>query len=183
MATNRRSRKRGLRGLCPAAVRGAALLTGLAALTTLTGCSGDDSPSSVASKAASAAKSVGGQATAAASSLASEASEAFSSATAEVGRKLDGIEGGVDAKGDVKLGTPTADGDRSAVEVTVTNSADSTKSFAVEVDFKDSGGKLLDSVLVTVTDVPAGKTAKAIARSHRALSGEVKAEAARAVRY
>ncbi|KRD19033.1 MULTISPECIES: hypothetical protein [unclassified Streptomyces] len=180
MAANRRSRKRGLR---PAAVRGAALLTGLAALTALTGCSGDDSPSSVASKAASAAQSVGAQATAAASSLASEASEAFSSATAEVGRKLDGIEGGVDAKGDVKLGTPTADGDRSAVEVTVTNSVDSTKSFGVEVDFKDSGGKLLDSVLVTVTDVPAGKSAKAIARSHRALSGEVKAEAARAVRY
>lgn len=112
MAANRGSRKRGPR---PAAVRGAALLTGLAALTALTGCSGDDSPSSVASKAASAAQSVGAQATAAASSLASQASEAFASATAEVGRKLDGIENGVDAKDDVKLGTPTADGDRSAV--------------------------------------------------------------------
>ncbi|MEU4871886.1 FxLYD domain-containing protein [Streptomyces sp. NPDC021608] len=149
----------------------------------LTSCSGDDSPSSVASKAASAAQSVGSRATAAASSLASQASEAYASATAEVNRRFDEIKGGVDAKDDVKLGTPGSDGDRSTVQVTVTNSAGSTKSFAVQVDFEDSGGNRLDTVLVTVSDVPAGKTGTATARSNRELSGEVKTQTARAVRY
>ncbi|SHI13997.1 FxLYD domain-containing protein [Streptomyces sp. 3214.6] len=156
----------------------------------LTGCSDDNTPSSVssgasaaASKAASAAESLGREATAAASSLASEASSALASAAAEVGRQLDEIKGGVDAKGDVKLGTPGADGARSTVEVTVVNSADSTKSFAVQVDFTDSAGNRLDTVLVTVSDVPAGKTGKATARSNRTLSGTVKAKLARAVRY
>ncbi|MCQ9184471.1 hypothetical protein KMT30_36620 [Streptomyces sp. IBSBF 2953] len=149
----------------------------------LAGCSGDDNASSVASKAASAAQSVGAQATAAASSLASEASKAYESATAEVNRRFEEIKGGADARDDVKLGTPGSDGDRSTVEVTASNSTGSTKSFAVQVDFEDSGGKRLDTVLVTVSDVPAGKTGKATARSNRTLSGEVKTEAVRAVRY
>ncbi|WP_327316523.1 FxLYD domain-containing protein [Streptomyces sp. NBC_01235] len=166
--------------------KGVLALTAAICAVALTGCSDDNTPSSVssaASKAASAAESLGREATAAASSLASEASSAFASATAEVGRELDQIKGGVDVEGDVKLGTPGTDGDRSTVEVTVTNSADSTKSFAVQVDFKDSGGNRLDTVLVTVSDVPAGKTGKATARSNRTLSGAVKTEVARAVRY
>ncbi|MGW2615572.1 hypothetical protein [Streptomyces sp. NPDC001500] len=176
MAAHRTRRQKSalVTAACAAALLGAAGLTG---------CSGEDTPSSVASKAASAAQSVGGQATAAASSLASRASEAYESATAEVNRRFDEIKGGVDAKDDVKLGTPGTDGDRSTVEVTAANSAGSTKSFAVQVDFEDSGGNRLDTVLVTVSDVPAGKTGKAIARSNRTLSGAVKTEAVRAVRY
>ncbi|MFI1029490.1 FxLYD domain-containing protein [Streptomyces sp. NPDC020951] len=168
--------------------------TALCCTASLTGCSDENTPSSVssaASKAASAAesaaRSVAGEATAAASSLASSlassASDAYASATAEVGRELDEIKGGTDVKDDVKLGTPAADGDRSTVEVTVTNSADSTKSFAVQVDFEDASGNRLDAVLVTVSDVAAGKTGKATARSNRTLSGEVKTEVAKAVRY
>ncbi|MER6783410.1 hypothetical protein ABT330_01890 [Streptomyces sp. NPDC000658] len=176
MAAHRTRRQKGV----PVTAACAAALLGTAGLT---GCSGEDTPSSVASKAASAAQSVGGQATAAASSLASRASEAYESATAEVNRRFDEIKGGVDAKDDVKLGTPGADGDRSTVEVTAANSAGSTKSFAVQVDFEDSGGNRLDTVLVTVSDVPAGKTGKATARSNRKLSGAVKTEAVRAVRY
>jgi hypothetical protein len=168
--------------------------TAICCAVALTGCSDDNTPSSVSSatgKAASAAESLGREATAAASSIASgfasdlssEASSAFASATAKVGRELDAIKGGVDVKGDVKLGTPGADGGRSTVEVTVANSADSTKSFAVQIDFDDSSGNRLDTVLVTVSDVPAGKTGKAAARSNRTLSGDVKTEVARAVRY
>lgn len=168
--------------------KGVLLLTAAAicCAVALTGCSDDNTPSSVSSaagKVASAGESLGKEASAAASSLASEASSAFASATAEAGREFDKIKGGVDVKGDVKLGTPGAEGDRRTVEVTVTNRADSTKSFAVLVDFKDSGGNLLDTVLVTVSDVPAGKTGKATARSNRTISGEVKAEVTRAVRY
>jgi outer membrane murein-binding lipoprotein Lpp len=171
--------------------KGVLLLTAaICCAVALTGCSDENTPSSVssaASKAASAVESLGKEASAAASSLAtgfaSEASSAFASASAEVGRELDEIKGGVDVKGDVKLGTLGTDGDRRTVEVPLTNTADSTKSLAVQVDFTDSGGNRLDTVLVTVSDVPAGKTGKATARSNRTLSGEVKAEVARAVRY
>lgn len=135
--------------------------TVIAALT-LTSCSDDDTPSSVASKAAS----------------------AFASATAEAGRQLDDIKGGVDAKDAVRLGDPTTDsGGRTAVEVTVENTTDSTKSFAVQVNFRDENGDLLDANVVTVSDVAAGATGKATARSTRDLSGQVRAEVARAVRY
>ncbi|WP_406178443.1 FxLYD domain-containing protein [Streptomyces canus] len=146
----------------------AALLTTLA-LTGLTACSDDDSPSSVASKVASAA---------------SRAGEAVSSATAEAGRRFDDIKNGADARDDVRLGTPaTASDGRTTVEVTATNSADSAKSFTVEVDFTDRNGKLLDAVVLTVSDVPAGGTGKGTARSTHDLSGDVQAKVPRAVRH
>ncbi|MFJ6988259.1 MULTISPECIES: FxLYD domain-containing protein [unclassified Streptomyces] len=168
----------------------AAVVLCLAAVTALTGCSDGDSPSSVASGAASAAsraasagESAASRAASAAESLASRAPEALASATAEVGRKLDDIKDGADAASDVKTGTPKADGDRSTVEVTATNTDDATRSFAVQVDFTDAGGNLLDTVLVTVPDVGAGGSGTATARSNRDLQGEVKAKVGRAVRY
>ncbi|MDC0770505.1 FxLYD domain-containing protein [Streptomyces sp. HD] len=134
----------------------------LALVTPLTSCSDDDTPSSVASKAAS----------------------AYASATAEAGRQLDEIKGGIDAKDDVRLGDTKTDSDgRTTVEVTAENTTDSTKSFAVQVNFEDEDGNLLDAAVVTVSDVAANKTANATARSTRDLSGEVRAEVARAVRH
>nr|WP_107120407.1 hypothetical protein [Streptomyces antibioticus] len=144
-------------------------LAALTALTALTGCSGDDTPSSVASKAAS---------------VASRATEVFASATAEAGKKFDDVKNGVDVKGDVTLGTPRTGSDgRTTVEVTVKNTAGSQKSFLVQVNFKDGAGDLADAVAVTVSGVPAGGTGKATARSNRDLSGTVRTEVARAVRY
>ncbi|HLL35135.1 MAG TPA: hypothetical protein VK545_14885, partial [Streptomyces sp.] len=61
--------------------------------------------------------------------------------------------------------------------------ADSAKSFAVQVDFTDREGNFLDTVVTTVRDVPAGDERSATARSNRALDGDVKAEVERAVRY
>ncbi|AZQ75339.1 hypothetical protein EKH77_02500 [Streptomyces luteoverticillatus] len=155
----------------------------LAGLVTFTGagCSnGSSGPSGTGSKAAS----VASQASAAVSSLASEASGALASASAEARRKLDGIKGGVDVKGDVKLGNVTTDGEGHATaRLTPTNTAGSAKSFAVQVNFTDPGGNLLDTAVVTVPDVPAGKTGTATARSTRKLSGDVRAEVVRAVRY
>ncbi|MET8247823.1 hypothetical protein ABZV31_27515 [Streptomyces sp. NPDC005202] len=150
-----------------------AALAGIVAVG-LTGCSdGGNNPSDTASRAASAV-----------SSLASQASEALASATAEAGRRLDEVKNGVDARSAVTLGTPTTASDgRTAVEVTVDNKAASTKSFAVQVTFKDTGGNLLDTVVVTVSDVPAGKTGTGTARSTHKLSGEVKAEVGTALRY
>ncbi|AWE51417.1 FxLYD domain-containing protein [Streptomyces nigra] len=143
--------------------RTAVLLTA-AALTvaTLTSCSDGDTPASVASKAAS----------------------AYASATAEAGRALDEIKGGVNAKDAVRVGAVTTNADgRAEAEISAENTTDSKKSFAVQVDFKDDDGNLLDAAVVTVSDVAAGATGKATARSTRDLSGQVRAEVARAVRY
>ncbi|MFF5844189.1 hypothetical protein ACIP4T_26075 [Streptomyces massasporeus] len=153
------------------ATGGAALALALSAV--LTGCSGDDTPADTASKAESA---VG--------SIASGASEAIESATAEAGRRLDDIQDGIDVKGDVRIGTPVTGSDgRVRAEVTVRNSDDSTRSFAVQVDFKSSGGDLVDTVIVTVEHVQAGESATATARSTHDLSGDVRTDVARAVRY
>ena len=157
-----------------AAVRAAAAVAlGLTGLAGLTGCSDDSTPASVASKAASAVASIGAQATG-----------AIASATAEAGRKLDDVKNGVDAKDAVHLATPTTDSaGRSTVEVTADNTAGSAKSFAVQVEFKDEGGNLLDTVVVTVSHVPSHKSATATARSNRKLSGGVKADVGTALRY
>ncbi|MGY6027082.1 hypothetical protein [Streptomyces spinosirectus] len=137
------------------------------------GCSDNSNgPSSSASKAASAA-----------SSLASRGADALASATASAGKKLDELKGGIDAKDAVRLGRPTTADGRASVKVTAENSASSAKSFGVQVNFTDTSGNTLDTVVVTLSDVPAGKSGDATARSNRSLSGQVKAEVARALRY
>ncbi|MFD4527147.1 hypothetical protein ACFWP7_25065 [Streptomyces sp. NPDC058470] len=155
-------------------IRGLILGTAATAALTapLTGCSDDTTPSGAVSKAASAA-----------SSLASEAGDTLASATAEAGQKFDEFKNGVNAKGDAKVSdVSTATDGRSTVKVTVTNSTSSSKSYAVQIDFRDRSGNLLDTVVVTVDDVAADAAKDATARSNRTLSGEVTAEVARAVR-
>lgn len=145
------------------------------------GCSNNSGTQPKATGAASAAASAASSAVA---SLASQGASALASATAEAKRKLDEVKGGIDVKGDVSLGAPATAGDgRITVPVTPHNTASSTKSFAVQVNFLDSSGNLLDAVVVTVSDVAAGKDGKGTADSHRKLSGSVRAEVARAVRY
>ncbi|MFF1642850.1 hypothetical protein [Streptomyces sp. NPDC058249] len=156
--------RHGIRGLV-LAVAAAAVLT-----APLTGCSNDNTPSGVASQAASAVSAAG---------------DALASATAEAGRKFGEFKNGVDAKGDVKLDdhVTTDSAGRSTVKVTVTNSASSTKSYLVQVDFRDKDGNLLDAAVVTLGDVAAGASKDATARSTRTLSGDVTAGVARAVRH
>jgi hypothetical protein len=148
----------------------------------LAGCSedggdGGGTPTDPASAAASRAAS-------AASSLASQGSDALASATAEAGRWLEDITSGTDVMGDVKTGTPKTDaGGRTTVEVTVHNTADTAKSFAVQLNFTRPDGTLLDTVVVTADDVPAGRSGRATARSSHDLSGDVRAQVAHAVRH
>ncbi|MCX3062816.1 hypothetical protein [Streptomyces beihaiensis] len=151
----------------------AAALTATVALGEA-GCSDGSgtSPSGAASKAASFA-----------SSAASKGAAVAASATAEAKRRLDAFKGRADAKGDVKTGAVKKDADgRATTEVTATNGTAATASYAVEVDFRDSGGNLLDAVVVTVDGVEAGASKKATARSNRALGGHVTADVARALR-
>lgn len=139
------------------------------------GCTDDDNgpASDAASRAASAA-----------SSLASRGSDAFASATAEAGEALESIKGGVDAKDEVKVGKPGTDDDgRTTVPVTAGNTSGDTKSFAVQVEFRDADGKLVDMVVVTLSDVAGNSTGNATARSTHTLSGDVRAEVGTALRY
>ncbi|WP_425834677.1 hypothetical protein [Streptomyces fractus] len=164
--------RRGARGARGVRAAGAALC--VAALTVAAaGCSDDgDSPSGAASKAASAA-----------SSAASRASDVVASATAEAQRKFDDFKDGVDAKGDVKLGDVKSDGDRTTVPVTVSNGASDTKSYVVEVDFKNGDDKLVDTVVLNVSDVKGGGSKDATARSTHSLDGDITAGVSRALRH
>ncbi|MFH8515874.1 FxLYD domain-containing protein [Streptomyces gelaticus] len=156
------------------AVRGlwTVLLT-TAVMSAAAACSGGGSASSTASGAASAA-----------ASAASRGADIVASATAAAGEKLNSFKNGVNAKSDVGLGKPSTDGDgRATVKVTVKNSSDSAKSYAVQVNFRDASGNLLDTVVVTVDGVAAKASKDATARSNRKLSGDVKAEVGRALRH
>ncbi|MFE6197066.1 hypothetical protein [Streptomyces sp. NPDC057838] len=154
------------------AAAGAAAALALTLTAALTGCGGD-SPADTARKAESA---VG--------SIASQASGAVESAAAEAERRLGDIQDGADAKDDVRAGPPVTGSDgRIRSEVTVRNTDDSARSFAVQVDFRDAGGQLVDTVIVTVDQVQAGQSATATARSTHDLSGDVRTDVARAVRY
>lgn len=167
----------------------AAVLLMACAAAGVTGCSDNSStPSTARSKAASAASSAASAAASAASSavasLATQGASALASASAEAKRRLDEVKNGVDVKDDVRLGAPASAGDgRVTVAVTVHNTASSAKSFVVQVSFRDNAGNLLDTSVVTVDDVGAGKDGSGTARSNRKLTGSVRADVARAVRY
>ncbi|MFE7855366.1 hypothetical protein [Streptomyces sp. NPDC057403] len=155
------------------------------AVAGVSSCSDSSSTTSPArSKAASAASAAASAASSAVASLASQGASALASASAEAKRRLDEVKNGVNAKDEVSLGAPASAGDgRITVPVTVHNTANSAKSFVVQVSLNDSRGNLLDTCVVTVDNVAAGKDGNATARSNRKLSGPVRAEVARALRY
>ncbi|MFF7295778.1 hypothetical protein [Streptomyces sp. NPDC008265] len=161
--------------------RGAAGAVLAAVVLAAAGCSGGDgTPSGAVSSAASAVKSAGE----AVSSAASEAAKSAESAAAVAKDKLAEVKNGVDAKGQVTLGTVATDADGfTTVPVTVQNTDDAAKSFAVQVEFKDEGGSLLDTVVVTVKDVAGKGTGQGTARSTHKLSGTVSASTGTALRY
>ncbi|MFF2779411.1 hypothetical protein ACFVU3_31505 [Streptomyces sp. NPDC058052] len=157
-------------------VRGAAggLLAG-AVLMGTAACSddGDNPVSGAVSEAASAV-----------ASAAEGVSEAASEAAEKAEQQMSEIKDGVDAKDEVELGAPATDADgRTTVPVTVDNTDDKTRSFAVQVQFKDGDGTLVDTVVVTISDVPAGKPGDGTARSTHKLSGSVTPSVATALRY
>ncbi|MFG2423604.1 hypothetical protein ACGFWD_31730 [Streptomyces sp. NPDC048448] len=156
----------------------------LLGVLSLTGCSGDGNPAGTASQAASAAASLASAASSALASATAGAGNSLASATAEAGRRFDEFRSGLNAKGEVKAGDrmrTDSDG-RSTVEVTATNPTSTSRTYVVQVDFRDKGGNLLDTVVVKVDDVPADGSKDATARSTRSLSGAVSSDVARAVR-
>ena len=136
---------------------------------TATAC-GDDSgePSSSAASQASSALSV----------AASSAAEAVQSATAAAASRLEKLKNGIDAAHDVKIGSTSTDSRTglTTAEITATNGTSDAADYAIPVFFRDEDGNVIDAAVVSIKNVGACGTAKAIARSNRKLSGKVKAE-------
>ncbi|CAL2059889.1 conserved exported protein of unknown function [Streptomyces murinus] len=157
--------------------RGAAGAVLALVMVSAAGCgNGSQNSPTPAEQAASAAS--------AAASLASRGGDALASASAEAGRRLDEAKGGLNAKDQVSLGAVTLDGDgRATTTVTARNTASAAKSFAVQVNFTDGGGNLLDVVVLMVKNVAAHGSGHGTARGNRQLHGEVRANVGTALRY
>ncbi|MGM9443007.1 hypothetical protein ACTAF0_22530 [Streptomyces murinus] len=157
--------------------RGAAGAVLALVMVSAAGCgNGSQNSPTPAEQAASAAS--------AAASLASRGGDALASASAEAGRRLDEAKGGLNAKDQVSLGAVTLDGDgRATTTVTARNTASAAKSFAVQVNFTDGGGNLLNVVVLMVKNVAAHGSGHGTARGNRRLHGEVRANVGTALRY
>ncbi|MFJ9517570.1 hypothetical protein ACIRPK_04755 [Kitasatospora sp. NPDC101801] len=148
----------------------------------LTGCSSDGG--SASSAVQSGASALASAASSAANGFASSASSAAASAGAAASSALASVKGGLDANGDVALGTLVTDADgKSDVPLTVTNRTSQPYRYTIQVSFEDGSGNLLDAAVVTVPEVAAGGTAQATAKSNRKLDGTVTAKVGSALRY
>ncbi|MFD8281016.1 hypothetical protein ACFV47_17725 [Streptomyces solisilvae] len=118
------------------------------------------------------------------SSEVSRASAAIASARASAQAQLDKIKGGSQARREVKAGRVTHDSaGRALAPLTVTNGGRHTAGYAVEVNFRNASGDLVDAVLLRLTKVPPNKPTRPTARSHRRLTGRITAQVGTAVRY
>ncbi|MFF2775082.1 hypothetical protein ACFVU3_09250 [Streptomyces sp. NPDC058052] len=116
----------------------------------------------------------------AAGDIVSSATAAVASAAQE---KMDQIKDGVNASGDVSAGPTSVDGDRTVATITATNPLDKAADYTVMVTFRDDGGNLLDTVVLTIDAVPASASKSGTARSNRTLGGATTAEIAQALRH
>ncbi|MFD7292227.1 hypothetical protein ACFV9W_02975 [Streptomyces sp. NPDC059897] len=103
----------------------------------------------------------------------------------EFTKQLDKADGQGNAVRDVELtGKRLADtkGVR-AVVVHITNTTDKTASYAVQVDFSDSDGEVVESKVVGAEDLKAGDRAQPLAISTKPPEPHLKASVAKAQRY
>ncbi|MGV9457353.1 FxLYD domain-containing protein [Streptomyces sp. NPDC003635] len=147
---------------------------------------------SVPSALDSLAESVKASLSAAASSAEARASEFEASVSAEVARanaaaqeELKDVDGQGNATADVSLtGKPRAEtGGLRAVVVNITNSTDETASYAVQVDFLDADGKVVDTRYVGAEDLEPGEKAQPLAISHEPPDSQLTAKVTKAQRY
>ncbi|GHE00487.1 hypothetical protein GCM10010339_15860 [Streptomyces alanosinicus] len=112
--------------------------------------------------------------------------------SAETGRanaaartKLEKAQGRGNAVSDVSLtGMPRSEtGGLLALHVNIRNSADATASFAVQVDFRDADGKVVETRYVGAEKVGAGQTVHTIVVSHEPPEPKLNAAVAKAQRY
>ncbi|MFG2697261.1 hypothetical protein [Kitasatospora sp. NPDC048407] len=116
--------------------------------------------------------------------------EASANAQLAAGREkatavLSTVQGSGNALGDVTLtGIPTqTTGDVSAAKVTITNSTQETRSYAIQVDFTDPNGQSVDSSVVGVENVVPGATVNPVAFSTKGAGTTLTPVVVKAQRY
>lgn len=141
--------------------------------------------SSLASAVENSASAAASSALAAASSFEASVEAGASSAAANFKAELDAVSGKGNAVSDVQLtGIPKAQtGGLTAVVVNITNSSGKQASYAVQVEFADSSGKVVDTTIVGAKDVGAGKKAQPVAFTTKDTDKTLFPRVARAVRY
>ncbi|MFD7233233.1 hypothetical protein [Streptomyces sp. NPDC059881] len=124
-------------------------------------------------------------ASAAASSFEARVSDEASQAAKDAEARLKNLQGGGNARSDVALtGRPTADtGGLQVVVVSITNRTDAQASYAVQVDFKDSSGKVVESRIVGARDLAPGEQAQPLAISRKPADTTLTPTVAKAQRY
>jgi len=196
-STPRRRTATALTGLVLAAVTAASLVS----------CSDSDNDGSSSSASAAATASFSGSAPSAlasvkesvkesvsalASSASAQASAWLASVSAETERAnraakkaLEDVDGKGNATADVSLtGKPRAEtAGLLAVVVNITNSTDETTSYAVQVDFRDPDGKVVQTRYVGAEDLKPGAKAQPLAISTEAGEQQLTAVVAKAQRY
>ncbi|MBE8473656.1 hypothetical protein [Streptomyces justiciae] len=197
-STPRRRTATALAGLVLAAVSAASLVS-------CSSDSDDDGSSSSASAAvtdsfsgsapsalASVKESVKASVSALASSASAQASAWLASVSAETERAnraaknaLKDVEGKGNATADVSLtGKPRAEtAGLLAVVVNITNSTDETASYAVQVDFRDPDGKVVQTRYVGAEDLKPGGKAQPLAISTEPAEPQLTAVVTKAQRY
>ncbi|MFJ9630694.1 FxLYD domain-containing protein [Streptomyces sp. NPDC101175] len=149
-------------------------------------------PSALKSAAASAVASAQARASALASSASAAASSFEASVSAEVARaskdaqnELKNVSGQGNAMSDVAMtGKPRAQtGGLLAVLVTITNKTDKKASYAVQVDFLDSSGKVVETRYVGAEDLAPGAKAQPVAISTKPPEPVLTPKLAKAQRY
>ncbi|MFI9766206.1 hypothetical protein ACIHJG_04985 [Streptomyces sp. NPDC052415] len=199
LRTTRQPLARALAGVLVAALSAVALVScgsdddnGSAASATPTAPDTSRFSGTPPSAVASLAESVKASVSAAASSASARASEFEASVSAEVERanaaakeQLEDVEGRGNATADVSLtGKPRAEtSGLLAVVVNITNRTDQTASYAVQVDFSDSDGKVVETRYVGAEDLEAGERAHPLAISRKPAEPRLTAKIAKAQRY
>ncbi|MDN3027861.1 hypothetical protein [Streptomyces sp. S.PB5] len=149
-------------------------------------------PSALASLGASVKASAQGAASAAASSASARASAFEASVSAEAARanaaaqqELEDVDGRGNATADVSMtGLPRSEtGGLLALVVSITNRTDETASYAVQVDFRDPDGKVVETRFVGAQDLEPGEKAQPLAISRKPAEPKLTAEIAKAQRY
>ncbi|WP_327399437.1 FxLYD domain-containing protein [Streptomyces sp. NBC_01288] len=149
-------------------------------------------PSALKSAASSAVASARAQASAAASSASAAASSFEASVSSEVARaskdaqnELKDVKGQGNAMSDVAMtGKPRAQtGGLLAVLVTITNKTDKKASYAVQVDFLDSSGKVVETRYVGAENLAPGAKAQPVAISAQPPEPVLTPKLAKAQRY
>ncbi|MET8243729.1 hypothetical protein ABZV31_04405 [Streptomyces sp. NPDC005202] len=150
------------------------------------------SPSALSSLGASVKESVRASASAAASSASAAASSFEASVSAEAERanaaaqkELANVKDRGNATSDVSLtGLPRSQtGGLLALVVNITNRTDKTASYAVQVDFRDPDGKVVETRFVGAEHLKPGEKAQPLAISRKPPESQLTGEIAKAQRY